>query len=177
MSWYCIRVATRSEGKAIRALADLGLSAYCPMETNWITHARTTERKDRPLLPGYIFATLTDSDIWRVNRLDGVRGIIGAGGSPMPLPDRFIGLLAFHEWLGAFDRTMPYTELKLIPKPGMAVKVTKGPLSGALAVVAEGKHSVNRLRVLIDGFGRVREYVVKADAVEEASCVKPSQGG
>ncbi len=175
MSWYALRVSTRSEAKVIKGLSEIGCESYCPMETRWVTHARQTERKDRPLLPGYIFASLTDAHIWRVNRLDGVQGIIGAGGSPMPIPDRFVGLLALHEWLGAFDRTMPYTELKLRPAPGMAVRVTTGPLKGALAVVAEGKHSDNRLRILIDGFGRVRDYIVKLDSVEAVECEKPSQ--
>ena len=88
----------------------------------------------------------------------------------MPVPDRFIGLLAFHEWLGAFDQTMPYTELKLTPTPGMKLRVTKGPLTGMIGTVANGKFNDNQLRLMIDGFNQSRPYTVKVDAVEAVPC-------
>lgn len=169
MSWYCIRTATRREWDALASLTELGLSSYMPCETREVRHARATEPKRYPLLPGYVFADLTPSDVSRVLDAHGVHNILGApkdhGDRGQPVPLKFLVWLAAHEQMGAFNK------IGWAPEPifsiGRRVRVAKGKLSGALGTITEARGD-KRMIVALEFFGRIKPTNLPVAELEAA---------
>ena len=72
MTWYVLRSATRREKTAAQSLRELGFTVYLPCETRWVRHARTKTSQTYPLFSGYLFAQITQDDIWKAQAADGV---------------------------------------------------------------------------------------------------------
>jgi len=169
MSWYCIRTATRREWDAIESLRALQIRTYMPCETRQVRHARKEEPKLYPLLPGYLFADFTASDVSAVLDAFGVHNILGApkdhGDRGQPVPATFLAWMAAHEHLGAFN-TIPWA-----PEPvfsvGRRVRVSKGKLTGALGTITEARGD-KRMIVALEFFGRIKPANLPVAELEAA---------
>ena len=90
--WLIARTLPRGEFRAMKALNDLGIMAYCPCETKWRKTAKGKERVRYPLFQGYVFLSLPmDSmggyvGLHQARSADGVSGIVKGPSGPVKVP-------------------------------------------------------------------------------------------
>lgn len=141
-SWLALATHAHKERVALENLQRQGYDTYCPMLRKTIRHARRTQVALRPLFPGYVFASTTQS--WRSMRSTfGVRRIIAFGDEPCLLSHDFILALRAREVDGAIVKpTNPY-------KVGQQVRMTHGAFDGLVATILDMDEK-QRLVLLID---------------------------
>ena len=159
MNWYVVYTKPKAERRVELGLRELGLQAYCPVETFW-KRRRTNgqgrggkakmgkDRARRPLLTRYLFVGLESDNFHLVRSVDGVDAVIANAGKPVRVSyGDWIEPLMTAETLGAFDRTQG----KLSFKAGQPVRVTAGVFKGAVGRVMEAKSGEDRVRVMLEG--------------------------
>lgn len=171
LGWFVLRTEAHRERRAELALLELGFDAYLPVETRWVTHARTRRQADKPLLPRYLFVQI-EADMphafHMIREADGVEGfVIGAASHPRPIPGSWVGEMRQAQVEGAFDRTRKVRWTKF--KPGQSVKPTEGAgaFVGILATVIRYAPK-DRVRVLLSMFGRETEVEIEQSDLEAA---------
>lgn len=158
--WYVIMSLSRQERKAVDALTELKIQSYLPLETykHPLTHRQRIEKgrewepRKRPVLPGYLFALLTDEQIPKVKAIDVVTGIISDQGRPVPVQLKDIMWVAWFEGSGEFDLTWSPKKERWKPKRGSPVKVVSGPYAGKAGEIETLKNK-NRATVIMSLFG------------------------
>ncbi len=111
-----------------------------------------TKTKSRKKFPGYVLVEMVMSDeAWFVVRnTPGVTGFVGshgAGSKPSPLLDDEVAAL-----LGAKEVVTPVAELNV--EIGDRVQIIDGAFSGLSGVIEEIDQDQQKLKVLIEMFGR-----------------------
>ncbi len=177
MTWYVCRTATRREKTAAQSLRELGFTVYLPCETRWVRHARTKTANTYPLFAGYLFAQITQDDIWKAQAADGVHKVItterkvdGVSTYVSPIKPAYVDALALAEADGKFDRT-----LKDKPRPkgvnpmkrGQSAKIIDGHLAGFVAQITELRGN-DRVNALVNLFGRVHDVEIAVKDLEAA---------
>lgn len=155
--WFCVRSATRQEGRAFTSITSLGIPAYLPMEHRWRAMHHERRRVENPLFAGYLFALMDPSRIAEVHDADGVHKVLGAERSTPTIPGAFIETLRAAEDRGAFDRTLSDRQrAKWKPNLSQSVKVVEGPYSGFIGQVIELRGKARAL-LLVEAFGRAQK--------------------
>ena len=149
--WLIILTKPGAEFKAAEHLRAKKISFYLPCSTHWKRSRLKKERAVTPLLPRYLFVSLTHrgggayAKLHEVLALDSVSGMVMAGGMPALVPHwveqpadpedwRFsISALNTLEREGEFDST-PRDKAPL--KAGDTVKIIRGQFQGVLAEIA-----------------------------------------
>ena len=152
MNWYVVYTKPKAERRVELGLREIGLSAYCPVETFWKRRrTRGKDRARRPLLTRYLFVGLESDNFHLVRTVDGVDAIIANAGKPLMVSyGGWIEPLMTAETLGAFDRT----QSRVLFKAGQPVRVTAGVFKGAVGKVLEAKSGEERVRVMLEGIFR-----------------------
>ncbi len=130
--WYAIHTKSRHEKLAVTIIKTKNLDVYLPVKKilkKWSDRKKIVEF---PLFPGYFFVKMTLSDKDRVLHTKGVVRILGNNG-PEPIPDEQIESLRLFENVDV--DVDPYLHLK----PGILVKVMKGPLKGCTGLLIKKK--------------------------------------
>lgn len=168
--WYALRTPPMKEIDAGVLLHDLGFLVWCPMQTAWkrVGSLRIRHRATRlPAMVGYILVGLTRGDrdwllLWRTGY---VRGVVAVGDRPYAIPKGHVARLAKGQRGGAFDETGVALDASL--REGDRVRVEEGPFRGHYVRVEAV--AADRLKVLVDLFGR-RHYVeMRLDSVSKAA--------
>lgn len=159
--WYCIRAAFGQARRCQRALKDQKLTAYLPMQTRWIKHARRKIPGSRPLLGRYLFVKLTKDEPRFDLVREGVESLIGVNGRPSKIPASFVMELWEAEVDGEFDATRPTKKPRPKFQEGDQTVIKGGVLDGCSVIVLKVLSERN-IRVLYTLFGRDGEAVIDA---------------
>jgi transcription antitermination factor NusG len=174
--WSILRVSPNMERKVRDALSDAGLTVYVPLEKYRLPRARSWRSRTRPLIPGYIFASLQDDeqlDLARSNHA--VRDVMARDGKPLGVPALSIAALILAEASGEFDQTWnapaPLKDKRRGRRPskawqkGQRVKVTEGPFAGFPAEIMSADRA-DRIETLVMIFGRATPVTLDEDMLE-----------
>ncbi|MFZ0571219.1 MAG: transcription termination/antitermination NusG family protein [Rhodomicrobium sp.] len=143
--WIVAATHPHRESFALANLARQGFTAYCPMVTKHIRHARRAYDAPRPMFPGYVFvkyqAGLHQSRL--ILSTYGVRSLVRYGEAPASLPEGFVENMKARESSGVIATSGSTFE------PGQEVAVTGGPFDGLIGRIA-GIEERGRVLVLLD---------------------------
>jgi transcription termination/antitermination protein NusG len=154
LRWYAAYTTPRHEKKVAAHLDARGVEHFLPLFSTakrWRDGSRVTVKE--PLFPNYVFVRMALRQRAQVLALPGVLWMVGAR-APEALPDNEIEILR-----AALPgrRCEPHPFLAV----GNKVRVRRGPLRGALGVVARVK---NELRLVITIDLLMRSVAVEVDA-------------
>lgn len=143
MTWRLLYVRPQSEGRYHARLDERGWTGYVPKEIDWRGVGPKRQPTPRPLLPGYVFADLTDQQLADAAHWPEVLYMIRAGDQPATIPETFVGDLQLAEHRGDFDRTRKQRERdkrkgKPIPSGGEFV-VSEGLYKGEIGRIIKAK--------------------------------------
>jgi transcriptional antiterminator RfaH len=159
--WYVAHCKLQKEKQAAAALeAHLGLSVYLP-EVRRQVHGQVQRA---PFFPGYLFVRanlqmVAPSDI---HTMPGVLRLVTFGEVPQPVPSVVIE---------AIRRQVKHlkTQGGLVMhgfRPGDRVRLTEGPLHGLEAIFLGPMKPSERVRVLIEFLGALRNMDVGVEKLE-----------
>lgn len=122
----------------VQELRERGYDAYSPAETVW--HGPATNRKPtkRPIIPGYVFADLTEEQTAEVCQLQDVQSLIWPKGYEQALISQ--ALAGFVEQIRTAERNGDFDKTRRTQKafsPGDRVRIIKGTFMGYLATISE----------------------------------------
>lgn len=151
-AWYVARTEPRAEIFAVQALKERGIEAWVPVERYYAYHARRKSTKERPVIAGYVFFTLTpEQSFYAVQGVRQVKSFLGAN-QPRPVPFEAFAEIWESERAGFFDYTRPNDAPSF--KKNDPVRIIGGPFAGRLAVIMAAKPGEARAKVFIEALGR-----------------------
>src|SRR3954465_10335954 len=123
--WYGIRVRSKFERVASASLCGKGYDEFLPLYRSRRQWSDRSKELDLPLFPGYLFCRLDiQKSFLPVLTTPGVISIVGAGRTPVSIPDSEIHAI----------KTVIRSGLQAQPWPHLAVGskvlIEKGPLAG-----------------------------------------------
>ena len=162
--WYVVHCQHFKEKIVATALTDhLGLTVYFPE----VKRQFRQQMQPAPLFPSYLFvrANLEDAGPVSVNAIDAIPGVLRLvtfGGIPQPVPAAVIETLR--------KRTDELNNQGGLPnhpfQPGEVVRLTEGPFQGLEAIFIGPMKPSERVRVLIDFLGSLRDAKVDVCILE-----------
>ena len=165
LEWYCVRSKTKSEHIAAAHLKRYaGLEVFCPR----IRFLKPTVRGKvwfvEALFPGYFFARFDRGTHLRaVNAGTGVIGLVSFGDFCPSIPERLV-----LELKKEFDGT-EVREIADELVAGDEATLIEGPFQGLSVVVSRIMPRDQRVKILLDCLGEIREIEASRD-----SLVRPS---
>ncbi|MGA6981020.1 MAG: UpxY family transcription antiterminator [Candidatus Sulfotelmatobacter sp.] len=152
--WYGLQTRPRHEKMVAQRLAEKGVTTFLPLlteEHRWSDRKKSVEV---PLFSCYVFAKFLPerSERLRVLRVDGVFGLVGAGGEGASIPDEQIE--AVRNVVAAKIQWSVHPFLKI----GQRVRIRSGALNGV-----EG--------ILIARNGD-RTLIISVDAIQRSLAVR-----
>lgn len=168
LQWYAVHCKPLKEAQAATALIDhLALTVYLP-EVRRLFRGR---KQRTPFFPGYLFvqANLHYVTPSRINATPGVLRLVAFGELPQAVPAEVIDLIRQR----VDDLNMHGGLIEHGFRPGDAVRFKSGPLRGLEATFIGPMKPSERVRVLIDFLGSLRETEVDATMVERAAAPPP----
>ena len=136
-------------------------SAYCPMVSKRVRHARKSMDVRRPLFPGYVFVVHDPQTRWQsIRSTFGVRTLISRGDEPSLLDGRFVEELRTREVDGLIARpTSPF-------KVGQVVRISHGAFADIVGEIIELRDD-QRVMMLLDLLGGKVKTMVATDRIRE----------
>jgi transcription antitermination factor NusG len=175
MTWYIAITNPNCHRRAEAGLAAIGYRSFWPKLRKWVSHARTKQAKEYPILGRYVFVEIPDREFFRVRAVNGVEGLLtGDSGAPAKIPAevvwRFHDRYAAGEWdfvaneTGEFvdENGEPTIRRNRIPN-GALVKIMEGEFADLMTVIRGRKNG--KLEFLPPGkqqFHYTREQNVRA---------------
>jgi transcriptional antiterminator RfaH len=163
---YCAPLGERWAAAALEE--RLGLAIYLP------EIRRRSRGKIGPalLFPRYLFvrANLQKVAPRDINTMPGVIRLVTFGDVPMPIPETVID--ALRERVDTLNTT---GGLEHRFQSGETVRLKEGPLLGLEAIFVGPLHPSDRVRVLIDFLGCLREVEVAVDTLERTPTIVPTK--
>jgi transcription antitermination factor NusG len=153
-NWYGLQTRPRHEKIVARRLQERGVTTFLPLVTEVHRWSDRKKSVEVPLFGCYVFAKFVPnrSERLRVLRVDGVFGLIGAGGEGAPIPDEQIDAVRT-----LIDERLPWSSHPFL-KIGQRVRLRSGALDGL-----EG--------ILISRNGD-RTLVISVDAIQRSLAVR-----
>lgn len=165
--------ASRQGAIAKRLGALAGVSVCNPVEVRLQRCGYRRREVPHALFPSYLFVRFdVATGIWeRMRLVAGVRRFVTMAGNPVLLPERAIEkIVALQDWVANDPRCL--VAAKRAFQAGEAVRVRTGPLAGLVGTVDEWLvdvvrvDSVDRIKVVIDAFGRKTPVELEASEIE-----------
>jgi transcription antitermination factor NusG len=160
LPWYALRIQSRLATVASLTLRDRGFEEFFPL---YHTRRRWSDRfkeLDLPLFPGYLFCRFGAGDRLPIVTTPGVIGIVGFGGTPVPIDPSEIA--AIHRVLQSGIAAEPWKYIE----SGRRVRVEHGALAGLEGIFIEMKKD---RRLLLSVTMLQRSVAVQIDE----ACVVP----
>lgn len=133
--WFAVTVKPHHEKTVSAILRNKGFEEFLPLyrvRNRWSDRVKELEL---PLFPSYVFCRFTAEDRVRVLRTPSIRGVVGFGDGPMPIPDREIEAV----------RKLVDSDLPLGPWPflkvGHRVRITQGSMRDVEGILIQVKDS------------------------------------
>ncbi len=163
-NWYALWVKSRSEFVTSHELSRKGIENYVPAATRVRQWADRKKKVDFPLFPGYVFVHILPKaeEFLNVVKTRGSVSFVSLEpGRPTLVPPQEIASLKVLLQSG--------TQLDVFPalKEGTAVRVKRGPLSGAVGILAKRKGQ-DMFLVNIEILGRSVGTRIRAEDIEQA---------
>ena len=139
-NWYAVYTASRAEKKVSERLTQAGIEHYLPLQTVIRVWSDRRKKVEVPVISGYLFVHIPESEIARVRTVPGVAFFLREFGHPAVIPDVQIETLRF--MVGNAEEPVEFTPEQFVP--GDAVRVTRGQLAGMVGelVQLQGKYKV-----------------------------------
>jgi len=161
-NWYVAHCAPHKE-PVVQALLqrDLGLQAYLPM----VNRRFRGQLRPTPFFPGYVFVRteLQSATGPAINATPGVLRLLAFDGSPQPVPGAVIEAIR--------ERIDQMNEHGGLPgfqfSNGDPVRINAGPLEGMEAVFLRPMRENERVRIMIQFLGHLRETEVPVSVLEK----------
>lgn len=163
--WRALYVASRSEKRVLESLRSSGVEAYVPIVRTMRQWSDRKKMVDLPLLNGYVFIRVSESEHDRVVQTRGVVSFVRSEGRIATVRDEEITRLKQLVELGyqmdvlAIDRQI---------RTGERVKVSSGILKGLEGVVAEDRDQ-RHLLVLLESIGQCVRVRLPKDILNPAT--------
>lgn len=178
--WYVIKTKAKMERTALREITKLGIDAYLPEYQVERMHRRLRIKKISTLchFPRYEFALMTPAEFGAVRACRGVADILpGFPMEPQPVPAKDVLELRAAQMAHLFDdtdkarrlrgetvkNTLAGVRKRLLNSP---VRIKDGPFASFPGEV-DAVHSLERLRVVIEIFGRQTPVELEMGQVQE----------
>jgi len=139
--WYALKVRTRSEFLAAKALQYKGYEPFCPTYPERRRYSDRMKVVENVAFPGYLFCQFDPGKKIPIISSCAIEYIVGMRGTPVPIPDQQIADI--RRALAAGARPSPYFRV------GQRVRVEYGALVGVEGVLATDANT-GRLIVSID---------------------------
>lgn len=178
--WYVIQTRSKSERQSRDEIEKLGIQAYLPEYQIERFNRRLKVRVVSTLchFPRYLFAQLGPDDFHAVRECKGVSDVLpGFPREPVPVPASDVLSLMDAQARMLFDdtdkarrrrgetvkNTLQALRKRLVGKPA---RIKDGPFT-SFAGSVDAVHSLERLRVVIDIFGRPTPVELERGQIEE----------
>ncbi len=166
--WYVVHCKPFKEEQVAATLEHpMGLMVYLPE----VRRRFRGQLQRAPIFPRYLFvrANLQEVRLSSLNAAPGVLRLVMFGEMPQPVPVAVIEALRervdrINDRGGLLDHQF---------RPGEMVRLTDGPLQGLEAIFIGPMKPSERVRVLIDFLGQLREAEVDVDLVERSGSALP----
>ena len=164
--WYVAHTYSGYENKVAanlekivenRNLHDLIQAVKIPTEIVTEINENGTKEVERKIFPGYVLVKMVMmDDTWYIVRnIRGVTGFVGPGSKPVPLTDEEV------ENLGIDQKTIDVNFAI-----GDSMRITDGPLDGFIGTVTELEPEKNRVRLIVQMFGKETPVDLELSQVE-----------
>ena len=130
MHWVCAKIEPARERLALHFLKLNGYESYCPRLREQVRIRGRKVVRTPPLFRGYAFV-LVVSAWWSARWSPGVSGLIMNGEQPAVVSDQIIAEIRSRERNGLVELVKPRGLM-----PGTRVRVTSGPLSERIGMLA-----------------------------------------
>jgi transcription termination/antitermination protein NusG len=153
-NWYALQTRSRHEKIVVQRLQERGVTTFLPVVTEMHRWSDRKKSVEVPLFHCYVFAKFAPNrtERLRVLRVDGVFGLVGAGGEGSPIPQEQID--AVRNLVGGQVPWSAHPFLSI----GQRVRIRSGALNGV-----EG--------ILVSRNGD-RTLVISVDAIQRSLAVR-----
>lgn len=169
--WYVIQTYSGSEEKVLEALKqtleilhleDVVTQILIPEEEIVELKGRKRIEKKRKMFPGYVFLEmiLTDETWYAIGQTPGVSRFIGTKVKPTPVSGREMQRVL--KQIGAKEE-----KLEIAFKKSETIRVVSGPFRGFTGIIDEINADKEKLKVLINIFGRDTPVEVNFEHAEK----------
>jgi transcriptional antiterminator RfaH len=164
--WYVVRTQARKEVSAATLLREhLGLPVYVPL-----LRRQTREgRRQTPFFPSYIFmqANLHRVQLSSIHTCPGVLRVLGVDKRPQAISSEVLAAIQV-----CVDRLNAQGGLPRYNfHPGDRVRITAGPFEGLEAMFMGSGSPQDRVHILLEFLGGLREVQLDAAALERLPAV------
>ena len=162
-NWYVAHCAPFKEVAVAAALQDqLGLETYLPM----IERPYRGQVQPTPFFPRYVFVRteLHSRTIYDIHAIAGVLRLLAFDGLPQAVPTAVVN--GIREHVDRINAQGGLSESQFCP--GESVCITAGPLEGLEAVFLKPMQQSERVKVMIEFLGHLREAEVPVSTLEKA---------
>lgn len=160
LPWYALRIQSRLATVASLTLRDRGFEEFFPVYRSRRRWSDRFKELELPLFPGYLFCRFGAGDRLPIVTTPGVIGIVGFGGTPVPIEPSEIA--AIHRVLQSGIAAEPWKYIE----SGRRVRVEHGALAGLEGIFIEMKKD---RRLLLSVTMLQRSVAIQIDE----SCVVP----
>jgi transcription antitermination factor NusG len=167
-AWYAVHVKRCSEGRVVHHLTMKSIPTFLPLieSVRRLNGAGKLTRLE-PLFPGYLFVRMgpleSSPGSWHAVRWSpGVRRILGAEATPVPMPDEAI------EAMQTRVLDLGFVRPGLRFASGTRVRMRYGLFAGLEAVFDRPMSRSGRVRVLLELLGEVRRLELDELDIESA---------
>lgn len=156
--WYAVQTRSKSEHIAAAGLGRFGeVEVYCPRVKFQRPTARGPVWFTEALFPGYLFARFEAGEYLRaVRHSNAVTKLLQFGEDFAVVPDQAVAQI--REEMGGGD----FKVVEVGHQVGDEVEVASGPLRGMTGIVTNLLGGEQRVRLLLEFLGGVREFEVEA---------------
>lgn len=130
--WVAVMTYQKAERLAVASIADLGREVYLPLMP--CRDRRKREVVEQPMFPGYIFAKISNREIYNTRNARGVFGLVTSGGSVCVVPQRDIDKVRTFE--AARRKVFIHDTHKLVK--GAMATITEGEFAGMQGRLVRG---------------------------------------
>lgn len=165
MSYCVVMTNARAEILAAKAIEALGVEVYLPLFVKRVRHGRRMELERRALLPGYLFAEITDR--WpEIFSRRGVKTVLCDIGQRWPKSVRETEMARIREIAADYDGVIcddaPLEE-------GQVIRIIEGAFSGSSGTVNRVEADGFNVRIMVDAFGGRVALTLPRDCVAPAA--------
>lgn len=159
--WYGLQTRPRHEKMVAQRLGERGVTTFLPLVTEVHRWSDRKKSVQMPLFSCYVFARFVPNrtERLRVLRVEGVFGLVGAGGEGIAIPDAEIDAVR-----GVVEGEMPWSAHPFL-KIGQRVRVRSGALDGLEGVLVE-RNGDRTLVISVDAIQRSLAVRVEGYEVE-----------
>ena len=139
--WYCAVTNPNCQARAALGLHEIGYRTFYPKVRRWVTHARTKQAKDKPLLGRYIFVEVDPENdqqsFYAVRAVNGIETLLtkwqetkfGMSIQPAAFSSDWIASMRLRQMAGEWDATRGDIPI------GARVRLMQGEFADQLATV------------------------------------------